>query len=130
LRMAQQMPAPAGNGLGIVAAARDAVTSGFGFKLFRRLHIGATSWNVFGQLGFNPYYASPLRIEGLSRNGTNIQFHFHALANREYRVEYSANLAASNWNTLITLPISLLSTNHLITMPYTAPNRFYRISAH
>lgn len=39
------------------------MTTGFGFKLFqfklfRRLHVGATAWNVFAQSGFNPYYQS------------------------------------------------------------------------
>jgi hypothetical protein len=56
LRIAQQIAAPYGNGQGIVAASHDGVTSGFGFKLFRRIHLGATAWNVFAQLGFNPYY--------------------------------------------------------------------------
>jgi hypothetical protein len=56
LRAAQQFPPPIGDGMGIVAASHDGVSSGFGFKLFRRLHVGATAWNVFAQLGFNPYY--------------------------------------------------------------------------
>jgi hypothetical protein len=56
LRAAQQIPLPYGNGLGIVAASHDGVSSGFDFKLVRRLHLGATSWNIFAQLGFNPYY--------------------------------------------------------------------------
>ncbi|HSU53067.1 MAG TPA: immunoglobulin domain-containing protein, partial [Candidatus Dormibacteraeota bacterium] len=56
LRTAQRMPAPVGDMAGMVAASHDGVTSGFGFKLFRRLHLGATSWNIFGQLGFDPYY--------------------------------------------------------------------------
>jgi hypothetical protein len=56
LRTAQQTPPPDGNGLGTPAASHDGVSSGFAFKLFHRLHIGATSWNVFGQLAFNPYY--------------------------------------------------------------------------
>jgi len=57
LRRAQQT-APFGDGRGIAAACHDAVTTGFDFKLFRRLHVGATAWNVFAQLGFNPYYQS------------------------------------------------------------------------
>ncbi|HYV05414.1 MAG TPA: hypothetical protein VFB82_12550, partial [Blastocatellia bacterium] len=44
------------DGQGMAAASHDGVSSGFGFKLFRRLHVGATAWNVFAQLAFNPYY--------------------------------------------------------------------------
>jgi hypothetical protein len=54
LRRAQRTP-PWGDGDGVVAASHDAVTSGFDFKLFRRRHIAATAWNVFAQLGFDPY---------------------------------------------------------------------------
>jgi hypothetical protein len=56
LRAAQQIPGPDGNGLGMVAASHDGVSSGFNFKLFHRLHLGATSWDIFAQLGCNPYY--------------------------------------------------------------------------
>jgi hypothetical protein len=55
LRRVQQT-LPFGDSLGIVAACHDGVSSGFGFNYFRRLHVGATSWNVFAQLQFNPYY--------------------------------------------------------------------------
>lgn len=55
LRRAQQSP-PTGNGGGISAASHDGLSTGFGFRYFRRLHVGATAWNVFAQLGFNPYY--------------------------------------------------------------------------
>ena len=58
LRAAQQIPPPFGDGQGLVAASHDGVSSGFAFKLFRRLHVGATAWNVFAQRGFNPYYQS------------------------------------------------------------------------
>ncbi len=61
LRRAQQTP-PFGDGFGIAAAAHDALSTGFAtatgdpFKLFRRSHVGATAWNLFAQVGFNPYY--------------------------------------------------------------------------
>jgi FG-GAP-like repeat len=54
--------APFGDGFGIAAASHDGVSTGFfgpsglPFKLFRRLHVGATAWHVFAQLQFNPYY--------------------------------------------------------------------------
>jgi len=48
-----------GDGFGLPAASRDGLTTGFGFLFFRRLHIGATSWNIFAQSGFNPFYAAP-----------------------------------------------------------------------
>jgi hypothetical protein len=42
------------------------------FKYFRRLHTGATAWNVFAQLGVNPYYeplGAPTQVEA-HFNGT------------------------------------------------------------
>lgn len=56
-----------GGGNGTPAACHDGLTTGFnpppdpetGEKIFhyhRRLHVGATSWNVFAQLQMNPYY--------------------------------------------------------------------------
>lgn len=55
LQRAQQT-APFGEEGGIAAACHDGVSTGFSFQLYRRLHLGAAAWNVFAQLGFNPYY--------------------------------------------------------------------------
>jgi len=128
LRIAQQMPELAGNGLGLVAAARDGVTSGFGFKLFRRAHIGATAWNVFAQLGFNPYYASPLKIEDPLRTADGIQFRFRALSCRQYFIEYTESLSTPVWQTLVRFPLSALSTNHLVSVGVNERSGFYRVS--
>lgn len=67
LQTAQQIPLPFGDGLGMPAASHDGVTSGFSFKLFLRPHVGATAWNIFAQLGFNPYYQTfrPTQVEWL-----------------------------------------------------------------
>lgn len=54
LRLAQ-LSAPRADGYGIVAASRDGLTTGFDFKYFARLHVGATAWNVLAQLTFNPF---------------------------------------------------------------------------
>lgn len=62
LRRAQSQP-PFGDGEGLAAASHEGVTSGFGFLLFRRLHVGATAWNVFAQLRFNPFTAAPIHVE-------------------------------------------------------------------
>jgi hypothetical protein len=53
---AQQIPPPYGDRMGTPAASHDGVTSGFSFVLFRRPHVGATSWNILAQKGFNPFY--------------------------------------------------------------------------
>lgn len=47
-----------GDGFGLAASSCNGQTTGFGFKYFTRLHVGATAWNVFAQLGINPYYRS------------------------------------------------------------------------
>lgn len=60
LRRAQTTQ-PFGDAMGIVAATLDGLTTGFdtpggsSFLYYRRLHVGATAWNVFAQLGVNPY---------------------------------------------------------------------------
>src|SRR5262249_37439337 len=54
--------APGADGNGLPAALHDGLTTGFDlpsgqpFLYHNRLHTGATSWAVFAQLGFNPYY--------------------------------------------------------------------------
>lgn len=52
-----QATTPTGDGFGIAAASHEGLTTGFGFFYFRRLHVGATAWNVFAQLAWNPFYA-------------------------------------------------------------------------
>lgn len=58
---AAQATAPTGDGRGIASANREALSTGFNtgsgapFKYYRRLHVGATAWNVFAQMGLNPY---------------------------------------------------------------------------
>lgn len=72
LRRVQQS-ASLGDGRGTVAACHDGVSTGFGFKLFRRLHVGATAWNVFAQLAFNPYYQTKaVRITEVMRKGKKL----------------------------------------------------------
>lgn len=55
LRLAQVAP-PFGDGEGIVAATVDGLSTGFGFQYFRRPHVAVAAWNVFAQLGLNPFY--------------------------------------------------------------------------
>lgn len=57
LRRAQSS-AEDGDGLGLLAASRDGLTTGFGTTYARRLHIGATSWLVFAELNYNPYWGA------------------------------------------------------------------------
>ncbi len=42
------------NGKGIVAASHDGVSTGFGGVYNAQLHIGATSWYIFAEKGYNP----------------------------------------------------------------------------
>jgi len=49
-----------GVGGGLPAATHDGLTTGFNFLYYNRPHLGATSWNVFAQLGVNPYYLNPV----------------------------------------------------------------------
>lgn len=61
LAQAQSAP-PTGDGFGLAASAGESLTTGFGTdRYFRRRHVGATAWNVFAQLVFNPFYGIPIR---------------------------------------------------------------------
>ena len=51
-----QTNGPNNNGKGIVAADKDHVSTGFDWEYHNRLHIGASSWAIFAELGVNPYY--------------------------------------------------------------------------
>jgi len=44
------------DGLGIVAASHDGVTTGLNWKYYNRLHIGATAWYIFAETKWNPYW--------------------------------------------------------------------------
>jgi hypothetical protein len=67
---AQQMPPPVGNSLGMVAASHNQLPTGFSTEFGPnyyncRLHVGATAWNVFAHLGFNPYYQTSVVSAGV-----------------------------------------------------------------
>ncbi len=69
-----QTTEPFGDGSGIAAATVDGLTTGFGFRYFMRQHIATAAWNVFAQLGFNPYYysaASSLFSDGFESGDTS-----------------------------------------------------------
>ncbi len=84
LRQAQSMEVY-GEAKGVSASSRNGLTTGFNsgakpadqcdskpetctFKYFRRQHLGATAWNVFAQLDFNPYFD---RFDSYSLTVTN-----------------------------------------------------------
>ena len=51
-----ELPAPFDTPIGLAAGSHDGITTEFGFDVHKRLHVAATAWNVFAQLGVNPYY--------------------------------------------------------------------------
>lgn len=51
-----QVPVTNTNGKGIVAGSHDGVTTGFDWKYFIRLHVGATAWYIFAEMEHNPYW--------------------------------------------------------------------------
>ena len=50
-----QATAPNGNGGGLVASSRDGLSTGFDWEYYPRLHVGATAWFIFAELGANPW---------------------------------------------------------------------------
>jgi len=51
-----QKEAQNANSRGLVAASHDGVTTGFEWVYNTRLHIGTTSWFIFAELNYNPYW--------------------------------------------------------------------------
>jgi len=69
-----QASAPNTNGKGIVAASHDGVTTGFDWEYFSRLHIGATSWYLFAEMEYNPYWGTgttPAPVPDIEANGSD-----------------------------------------------------------
>jgi len=67
---AQQIPAPVGDSMGMVAASHNGLATGFSTDYgsnyyYCRLHLGATAWNIFAQLGFNPFYQTSVVEQGV-----------------------------------------------------------------
>ncbi|OAD18901.1 hypothetical protein THIOM_005489 [Candidatus Thiomargarita nelsonii] len=53
-----QVSASNNNGKCIIAASHDGVSTGFDWEYFSRLHVGATAWFLFAEMGYNPYWNS------------------------------------------------------------------------
>jgi hypothetical protein len=53
---------PNSNGLGIIAASKDELTTGFDWRYYTRLHIGATAWFIFAENDYNPYWGIPITV--------------------------------------------------------------------
>ncbi|RLB08493.1 MAG: hypothetical protein DRG39_08750 [Deltaproteobacteria bacterium] len=51
-----QKEAQNANGKGLVAGPHDGLTTGFDWVYNARLHIGATAWFIFAELGYNPFW--------------------------------------------------------------------------
>lgn len=93
----QQIPAPHGDGRGIVAASHDFLTSGFGFDWFRRMHTGATSWAYLALVRYNPFTArtmlsQPFAGQPALPSPNVFRFNFQGEAGEFYRVESSVDL--------------------------------------
>ena len=53
-----QKSAPNADSCGIVAACHDGLTTGFDWQYFNRLHVGATTWFIFAERGYNPFWGT------------------------------------------------------------------------
>ncbi len=67
-----QQTAQNANGKGLVAASHDLVSTGFTWTYSARLHVGATSWFVFAQLGYNPYWNTATSLPNISLNKVTV----------------------------------------------------------
>lgn len=103
LQTAQQIPPPYGDGMGTPAASHDGVSSGFGFDLFRRPHVGATSWNIFAQKGFNPFYQTrqPFSLQSINID-SNKNVHLQTLGEPGDTVVLQKSTNLVHWAALAT----------------------------
>jgi hypothetical protein len=127
LQTAQQIPPPYGDGMGTPAASHDGVTSGFGFNLFRRPHVGATSWNIFAQKGFNPFYQTrqPFSVQKISIDSSR-NVHLQTLGEPGDTVVLQKSTNLVNW-TAIATNISAFGENAFTNqMVSTNKTGFYR----
>ena len=87
------------DGKGLVAASHDEVSTGFSWTYSARLHVGATAWLVFAELGYNPYWNDYINLneqteyELLIVRGSNDIIYY-----RPYNIE------EANWENWIALP--------------------------
>ena len=63
-----QSAGPCNDGKGIVAADHHHLTTGFSWEYHNRLHVGATSWYIFAQLGVNPYYINDTVVTNIDKS--------------------------------------------------------------
>ena len=69
---------PNGDGSGLVAAAEDGLTTGFGWAYDARLYVGATAWTMMANENYNPFTASHLdQPRGTDRLGMAIPSWWH-----------------------------------------------------
>jgi hypothetical protein len=124
----QQMPPPHGDGNGIVSASHDFLSSGFGFKWFRRMHVGATGWAYMALQRFNPFTGEamlePARIGGVTRTDSNtVEVIFDGELGESYRIEGSLNL--DDWQELGTIRLESTPTSR--SYPMSTPSGFVRV---
>jgi len=67
-----QQTAQNANGQGLVAASHDLVSTGFTWTYNARLHVGATSWFVFTELGYNPYWNTATSKANIVLNNVSV----------------------------------------------------------
>ncbi len=67
-----QQTAQNANGKGVVAASHDLVSTGFTWTYSARLHVGATAWFVFAELGYNPYWNTATSLPSISLNSVTV----------------------------------------------------------
>ncbi len=64
-----QQDHPNGDGGGLVAACEDALTTGFDWSYFAKLHTGATAWAVLAECQLNPFTLTGLIPGDANRDG-------------------------------------------------------------
>jgi type II secretory pathway pseudopilin PulG len=67
-----QQTAQNANGKGLVAASHDLVSTGFTWTYSARLHVGVTSWFIFADLGYNPYWNTGTSLESITLNEVTV----------------------------------------------------------
>jgi len=114
-------------GRGIVAACKDGLSTGLGWQYNARLHVGATSWYLFGEYGFNPFRDAILpRIRAIDASGEGVCLTWTGSASHTCAVEWCEDITGS-WTNREVVTVSPWETRWL-DGGIPADKRFYRLA--
>lgn len=114
------------DGRGIVAACKVGLSTGLGWQYNARLHVGATSWYLFGEYGFNPFRDAVMpRIRAINASGDGVALTWTGSGSHTCVVQ-SCEALTGSWTNREGVTITPWETRWIDT-DIPADKRFYRL---